>query len=200
MVRSKNPYNKIAEQWAESRDKSFPGKLVVDFCSKIKAGGKVLDIGCGTGYPITTYLSEHGFNITGIDTSENLLQKATERNIPNTKFLLCDFFDFQPFEKYDGVIAFDSFFHFPLDKQPEIYNKVAKWMKKGSYLLFTHGNKEGEIKGEMFEETFYYSALNKLDVHELLVKAGFEIELSIEKYIEKDSERDLVILCRKVQN
>lgn len=197
MNQNKLSYNKIADQWADIRDRSKVSKLVVDFAARIKPHGKVLDIGCGTGYPITTFLAESGFTVTGIDISESLLQKAIERNIPNTTLYLCDFIDFEPSERFDGIIAFDSFFHFPKDKQAEIYSRVANWMNMGGYLLFTHGNKEGEISGEMFEETFYYSCLDTQTVHELLSESGFEIVSSLEYYTELEMARDLVILARK---
>jgi cyclopropane fatty-acyl-phospholipid synthase-like methyltransferase len=199
MDQNKISYNKIADQWAAIRDRAVPSQLVVDFAASIKPNGNVLDIGCGTGYPITTFLAESGFTVTGIDIPEHLLQKAIERNFPNTTLHLCDFFDFDPSERYDGIIAFDSFFHFPKDKQAEIYSRVANWMNIGGYLLFTHGNKEGEISGEMFGETFYYSCLDTQTVHELLLDSGFEIVLSLENYTEKEMERDLVVLARKIK-
>jgi predicted TPR repeat methyltransferase len=195
---NKESYNKIAEQWANSRNESSPSKLVEYFSLKIKQNGKILDIGCGTGYPIAKYLSDKGFFITGIDISENMLQKAINQKIPNAEFYLCDFFEFKTIEKYDGIIAFDSFFHFPKEKQYKIYEKISGWINIDSYLLFTHGKEEGEIKSDMFGEIFYYSALDKEKVHELLLKNGFEIELSIEKYKEANMDRDLVIIAKKI--
>ena len=198
MYINQESYNKIAEKWAEERDKSFPGKLVMDFSSKIKPNGKILDIGCGTGYPIAKYFSDNGFSVTGIDISENMLQKAIEQNMKNAKFYLCDFFEYKPIEKQDWIIAFDSFFHFPKEKQNEIYKKVSDWINPGCYLLFTHGKENGEIEGNMFGEVFYYSALDTKEVHKLLLESGFKIELSIEKYKEENIERNLVILAKKV--
>ncbi|MDR0321112.1 MAG: class I SAM-dependent methyltransferase [Treponema sp.] len=232
---NKESYNKIAEQWAEDRSRISVSKLVVDFSQKIKQNGNILDIGCGTGYPIAKYLCDKGFFVTGIDISENMLKKAGEQEInnpaaeqrgmlfsrgiglgfntfitapegrgikpspriKNANFYLCDFFEFEPIEKYDGIIAFDSFFHFPKEKQEGIYKKVSDWLNIDGYLLFTHGKEEGETKGSMFGETFYYSALNTEKVHELLLQNGFEIELSIENYKENDTERDLVIVAKK---
>ena len=66
---NKDSYNKIASDWAESRDKSFVSKLVTEFAGKVKPNGKILDIGCGTGYPLASYLAEKGYNVTGIDPS-----------------------------------------------------------------------------------------------------------------------------------
>jgi UDP-2,3-diacylglucosamine pyrophosphatase LpxH len=116
----------------------------------------------------------------------------------NTEFYLCDFFQYKPIEKYDGIIAFDSFFHFEKGKQKTIYQTVSEWMKEGAYILFTHGNTDGEITGKMFGETFYYSALKTERVHELLKRANIKVELSVEKYQEKNMDRNLVIIGKKM--
>ncbi len=196
---NKESYNKIAKQWKEYRHKPPLNKCIVDFSQKIKPNGKVLDIGCGTGYLIAKYLSEQGFAVTGIDISENMIKEAVNLKLSNAKFYLCDFFEFIPTEKYDGIVAFDSFFHFPKEKQTEIYHMVSSWMNIGAYLLFTHGKQEGEVKGKMFGETFYYSALDTQNVHKLLTDSGFAIKISVEDYKEVNSERDLLILAKKIR-
>lgn len=200
MEQNQQSYNKIAEYWSEYRDKSEIGELVPKLVAKLKPNGKILDIGCGTGFPIAAYLVEQGFEVTGIDFSEKLLQKAIDRNLSNTQFILTNFFDFRPKETYDGIIAYDSFFHFPKQKQRLIYERIANWMNPEAYLLFTHGHKEGEIEGEMFNENFYYSSLDKDEVFRLLADVGIEMVWHKEKYFEKDISRDLVIIARKIKH
>ncbi|MDR0289467.1 MAG: class I SAM-dependent methyltransferase [Treponema sp.] len=195
---NKISYNRITERWADSRNKSSPSKFIIGFSSKIKPNGKILDIGCGTGYPIIKYFSDNGFSITGIDISENMIKKAIEQDYKNATFHLCDFFEYEPIEKYDGIVAYDSFFHFPKEKQKEIYKIVSNWINIGGYFLFTHGNEDGEIEGNMFGEKFYYSSLNTKEVHKLLLEYGFEIEMSIEKYKDENMDIDLVIMARKI--
>ena len=196
---NRRSYDRISDLWGENRSKAPVNQCVVDFASRIKANGKVLDIGCGTGRPIAQYLAAQGFAVTGIDVSKNMLAKALALNLPKATFLLCDFFDYQPMEKYDGIVAFDSFFHFPLDRQAEIYRTVSAWMNNDAFLLFTHGNTEGEIEGTMYGETFYYSALGRAHVHALLLASGFAIVESIENYKEASTgERDLIVLAKKV--
>ena len=191
-------YNKISDKWDENRSKAPVNRCITDFASRIKANGNVLDIGCGTGRPIAQYLAEQGFAVTGIDISEHMLAKAHALHLPNAKFLLCDFFDYQPKEKYDGVVAFDSFFHFPFDKQSEIYRTVSDWMNTDAFLLFTHGSAEGEKEGTMYGETFYYSALDRQHIHALLYASRLTIVESIENYKEASTgERDLFVLAKK---
>jgi predicted TPR repeat methyltransferase len=196
---NKESYNNIAETWSEIRLKHDLNTLVKEFLSKIKPNGKILDIGCGTGYPNAKYFSDNGFSVVGIDISKNMLQKAIDQNIKNAEFYLCDFFEYIPNEKYDGVIAYDSFFHFPKNRQKNIYKIVSGWINIGGYLLFTHGNGYDEIEAKMFDKIFYYSSLKKDKVHKLLLKNGFEIILSIENYHEKNMEIDLIIIAKKVK-
>ena len=195
---NQSSYNKIADQWAAERHTSFVSDLVIDFASRVKSGGHILDIGCGSGHPIDSYLSEQGFQITGIDFTENLLLKAFALQLPRAKFLFCDFFDYAPDEKYDGIIAFDSFFHFPKEKQHQIYHRVADWMNPGAYLFFTHGLNGGEISGCMYGAPFYYSCLDVSTLLMLMNDAGLKVVYTNNYYIERDMERDLAVLAQRI--
>ena len=194
---NKKAYNEIAEQWNEYREKTSVEKIIMEFASKIKPNGNILDIGCGTGFPIAKYFSDHGFFVTGIDISENQIAIANDKKINNTRFYVCDFFDFMPDKKYDGIIAFDVFFHFPKARQTIIYNKISKWMEAGAYLLFTHGKSDSETAGAMYGKNFYYSALDTNDVKNLLLTNNLGMVLSIENYKEKNMDRDLIIIAQK---
>lgn len=51
--------------------------------------GLVLDMGCGTG-AMTRYLDAHGYDMTGIDLSEEMLTIAKEKSSPDILYLLQD--------------------------------------------------------------------------------------------------------------
>ena len=125
------------------------------------------------------------------------MELALSRSIKNARFLTVDFFDFRTAEKFDGILAWDSFFHFPKDKQNVIYARVAELLNPGGYLLFTHGNQEGEITDEMMGQQFYYSCLSKEKVLQLLKESGFEVQFAYEEFKERDADRALVILAKK---
>ena len=200
MSQNSDSYNRIVEQWHEYRSKTAPDSCVIDFASRIKPGGKILDVGCGTGVPLARYLAQRGFLVTGIDVSGKMIAKARELNLANAEFHHRDFFDFQPAWTYDGVLAFDSFFHIPLKRQREIYPRLSSWMNPGAWLLFTHGYTEGRRKGVMFGQPFSYSALDVGEVRQALRDNGFHIEASIEDYQDPTTgQRDLLILAEKVE-
>lgn len=172
------------------------GTPVESFACKLIPGGRVLDVGCGTGF-LSRYLCQKGFHVTGIDFSEQMIALAKADHTGNADFHVIDFFDFSTSRQYDGLIAWDSFFHFPKEKQREIYTRAGSVLKQNGYLLFTHGDAEDEHTDTMLGERFYYSCLPLTEVEKLLHNAGFEIEYSIKDYVEKDTHRTLVVLAKK---
>ncbi|MEN8138225.1 MAG: class I SAM-dependent methyltransferase [Bacteroidota bacterium] len=70
--------------------------------------GEILELGSGTGH-WSKWLSEQGFEVLGIDISEKMLEKAKEKNIPNSTFKAMNMFDlnFDDNSK-DAIIAITS--------------------------------------------------------------------------------------------
>lgn len=194
---NKTSYNKIAKEWEKIRDNALICKPIIEFAEKIKPQGNILDIGCGTGNPITRYLSEQNFKMIGIDIAESMIEIAKYNEILNAEFICCDFSDFNSTEKFDGIIAWDSLFHLPKEKQKSAYPKLASLLNINGYLLFTHGKNENELIDTMMNEKFYYSSLSKQNVIEILKENGFEIVYAHEDYKELNTHRELVILAKK---
>lgn len=194
---NKQSYNKIIKEWAAARNDSAINKPIVDFLERIKSNGIILDIGCGTGFPIAKYFSENNYSVTGIDVAENMIEVAKSGEIKNSEFILCDFFDFESDMEFDGILAWDSLFHFPKERQEEIYPKIYDLLVPGGYFLFTHGKKEDEHTDKMFEELFYYSCLSRINVLHLLENLGFELIYEIENFVEENVQRDWVVLVQK---
>ena len=197
---NRDSYNKICDKWSEYRAKSCINTCIVDFAKHLRHRAKVLDIGCGSGYPIATYLSDQGFVVTGIDISEKMIEKARALNLKNADFLMEDILTFTPTEKYDAIIAFDSIWHVPQEHQKDIYKIVGDLINGGGYFLFTHGKAVGSVSGQMFGEEFHYSALDAGRVRELLNENGFKIILWEEDYKEETTgDRELLVVARKEQ-
>lgn len=73
----------------------------------VRAGGAVLDAGCGAG-TFCRFASELGFQLTGIDAAESLIELAREL-VPDGDFRVGDL-QFLPFadDQFDCVTAFNS--------------------------------------------------------------------------------------------
>lgn len=61
-----------------------------------------MDMGCGAG-PLTRALVDAGFDVTGVDTSAELLQIA-RANVPTAHFIHASAYD-APIQHYDAVVA-----------------------------------------------------------------------------------------------
>ena len=194
-----NPYDEICPQWDEYRKKTSVNKCIADFSRRLKPNSSILDVGCGTGYPIDFFLSERGFRITGIDSSAKMIEKAASLKLKNSEYHVAELFGFRTEEKFDAIIAFDCLWHICHDNQKYIYGTIASLIKKGGYFIFTHGKKDGEIYGEMMGQTFYYSALDAEEVKKILISEGFEIISFTENYKERTTgDRELLVEARKL--
>jgi SAM-dependent methyltransferase len=67
-----NGYEEVASMFiaGRGRDSSETGALdEADWAQTVPGGARVLDLGCGTGVPISQALIERGFNVYGVDAS-----------------------------------------------------------------------------------------------------------------------------------
>ncbi|MBE9034054.1 class I SAM-dependent DNA methyltransferase [aff. Roholtiella sp. LEGE 12411] len=69
----------------------------------VAQGANILDLCCGTGH-ITQHLIEQGYQVTGLDISEGMLQYARE-NAPKAKLILDDAKFFNLPSTFDAVIS-----------------------------------------------------------------------------------------------
>lgn len=192
-------YDLICKEWKSFRDSTIINKCIINFTKLLIPGGNVLDIGCGTGYPIAKYLCDQNFFVTGVDISSEMIKEARKLHLKNATFINKDFLDFSSDKLFDGIIAFDSIWHIARNKQVEVFYKISSLIKKGGYFIFTHGNCNGETIGIMFDQKFYYSALDITEIKILFSKLGFKFIEFKEKYKEKSTgERDLLVIAQKI--
>lgn len=198
----KNPnikaYQNIASKWKEVRDSLSMPNCVIDFAKGIPSGGQILDVGCGTGYPIAAWFVEHGYNVTGIDVVKNMIDYAKQLKLQNAKFFHSDLLDYQTSEKFDGIVAFDVLFHLSIEQQLPALTRLVKMLKPNGSILFTHGKINGEITGKMFDETFYYSSLKTSEYVKHAESLGLNVTTLIEDYEEPTvGDRNLLMVLTR---
>ena len=64
-------------------------KLIGNFLPTETEGKKLLEIGCGTGH-WSRFFSKCGFEVTGLDISERMVNTALQKGIPNVSFYVAD--------------------------------------------------------------------------------------------------------------
>lgn len=187
-------YDLIANEFDQDRNKSLREKKFLDlFVTFLSADAHILDIGCGMAEPIAKYLIEKGFNVTGIDSSNALLEMAKKR-FPKMTWLYGDMREIQLQENYDGLIAYDSFFHLTISDQIKMIERFSNWLKPNGIILLTTGPEEGEvIDAPMHGHLFSYFSMSP----ESYIKYFNENNLAV--YLcEEDQPNHLVWILKKL--
>lgn len=172
-------YQRHADAFARQRSRSLFEKGWLDkFMSLAGGQGRILDIGCGNGRPIAEYFIQHGFQITGIDSAPAMVQRARQR-FPAERWLTQDMRTLRLGERFDGAIAWDSFFHLTQSDQRKMFAIFAQHSHPGSALMFTSGTDHGIAMGEFEGEPLFHASL-AADEYRCVLKAnGYEVVESV---------------------
>jgi 2-polyprenyl-3-methyl-5-hydroxy-6-metoxy-1,4-benzoquinol methylase len=142
-----NGYERIATFFIKARGQGANGigaSSVRHWVNTLTPDAAVLDLGCGTGIPITKILIDAGMNVYGIDASPTLVE-AFRLNFPNTP-VACEAVEESLFfnQKFDAIIAWGLLFLLPTEVQGIVIQKAANALQVGGKLLFTAPGKKGE--------------------------------------------------------
>ena len=170
-------YERKAHAWVADRSRQtvFIEKDWLDrFTALIPAGGTILDLGCGPGKPMAAYLLTQGFNVCGVDSSPAMIGVA-KANFPACEWIIADMRRLALNRGFDGVMAWDSFFHLDPDAQRRMFPIFYAHAKPGAPLLFTSGPRHGEAIGNLHGEPLYHASLAPEEYRTLLATAGFTV-------------------------
>jgi SAM-dependent methyltransferase len=126
------PFDRVAELYDRSRP-SYPTELIDDLASLIPPGGRVLELGPGTGQA-TVPLAERGFAIVGVELGPALADIARRKLAPYPQVEIVDtaFEEWEPQHAgFDAVVSFTAF-HW-LDPHVK-YEKSARLLRAGGLL------------------------------------------------------------------
>jgi SAM-dependent methyltransferase/glycosyltransferase involved in cell wall biosynthesis len=160
----------------------------------LPAGARILDVGCGSGW-LSEYFARLGYDVSGIDISDELIRMARERvkNIPYNldhespvccRFLVHDI-ELAPLaENFDGIICYDSLHH--LEDERAVFRNLSSMLNVGGLMFILEGQKptagsvtENELRDVMrqygtLESPFSYEYLRTLlDEHGLAVTGDY---------------------------
>jgi len=168
-------YDKIAGWYYENRYKGLIEKNHLDdFLGHLPANASILDLGCGTGIPIMEYLIDNKLDVTGVDASSQMLEIA-KQNFPSQTFILQDMRLIDLNQKFDGIIAWHSFFHLPAADQLQMFARFAQHLNPGGVLLFTSGTEHGEAWGMNGGENLFHASLSTAEYQSLLSQHNFQV-------------------------
>lgn len=138
-------------------------------------GALMLDVGCGSGWPMGAALLERGFEVVGLDASPDLIAHA-RATLPGGDWRIGDMRDGLPDGSFRGVLAWHSLFHLTPQAQAAVLPALAARVGPGGRLMFTAGPAHGEAIGEWRGEPLYHGSLDPDAYHALLTEAGLTVE------------------------
>jgi len=189
-------YNIAAKNYSfEFRDQFKNEKYLEKLVNVLPQGSTVLDIGCGAGKPIDSYLVLKGMKVSGIDISEAQIELA-KQCVPEAHYEVRDMSELKDSEfQVDAVVSFYAIFHTPRENHLELIKKLKSFLKPNGYLLITMGASEWEGKEDNFcGSEMYWSHYGAEKNIEITKNAGFEIEFS--EVDTSGGEKHLIILAK----
>ncbi len=188
-------YNLVAQNYHDKRNKNDGLSELNEFAKQFKKGEKILDLGCGAGVPVTKFLVEHEFEVTGVDISEAML-KLAKKNVPKAKYVKSNMLDIDfPENSFDGLTAFYSIIHVSREKQAELFKKINKILRLDGIILISMGSEEWEGKSDDFHGAkMTWSQWSPEKSIQIIKDAGFEI--IFDKHIESDGETHYWIMAK----
>ena len=168
-------YRRHAQTWAEARGaKLIEGTWLDRFVALLPEGAEILDLGCGPGVPIGRALVARGYALTGVDAAPEMIT-LFETNLPGQEAVVADMRSLRLHRLFDGVLAWDSFFHLSPAAQRGMFRIFRAHAKPGAALMFTSGPALGEAIGELEGEPLYHASLGADAYRALLDQSGFEV-------------------------
>ncbi len=179
-------YDKIAAWWQDQHDDSDYGVRQFERAVSFRTeGGKALDVGCGTGGRFVRLLRNHGYKVTGLDVSAEMIRLASA-NHPQESFIHQDVCTWETTDRFDFIVAWDSIFHLPLDEQRGVVEKLCRLLNEDGVLIYTFGNASGEHTDTWHGDTYYYSSIGIDENIRVLMENGLSIlHLELDQYPEK---------------
>ena len=157
--------------------------------------GRVLDLGCGAGVPVTQWLAER-FWVTGVDLSAAQLALARD-HVLGAALVRADMgtIAFAP-GSFDAIVSCYAIIHLPREEHPALLASIACWLRPGGRFLATWAM--GEWEGHEDDwlgwgAPMWWSHYDEATNLRLLREAGFAIEHAERRV---GAERWLWALCR----
>ncbi len=155
-------------------------------CAGIFAGKRVLDVACGTGVLFPDYLNRRVKCIVGVDISPEMAKIAAKKyDDTRAKVICADVQELEFDEKFDCVMIYNAFPHFPEPSRLLAY--LVKYIVQGGRLTVAHGMSRVKI------DEHHHGNANKVSVglmHEnelaSLMRQWFKVDTVIsdnQKYI-----------------
>ena len=177
---NRRAWDRVADEY----DRSYEGRISEAFrrfCDDLLHGGRVLDIGSGTGLPHARFLVDSGFEVHGIDVSPRIVEIA-RRNVPQANFSEMSMTDMEFNGEFDGAVASYSMLLLDPPRFRDVASRIHRSLRRGGLLYLAlneppedDSDVDGEAIVEIMGETMYSRAYTKEEVLETFIPLGFRL-------------------------
>jgi SAM-dependent methyltransferase len=168
-------YERHATAWDTDRQNgAWNDKLWHDRFIDRLTGAKILDLGCGSGRPVAQHMAGQGLHVTGVDSSPTMISLC-RRRLPDHEWIIADMRELSLGRRFDGILAWDSFFHLDHDDQRRMFAVFAAHASDRAVLMFNAGPAHGEAIGSYRGDPLYHASLAPAEYADLIEQSGFAV-------------------------
>ncbi|BBF42500.1 methyltransferase [Lachnospiraceae bacterium KM106-2] len=170
MKDTKDYYDKMAADWAKRGYAADAALACLDeFCKRLPQNGRVLDLCCGAGYE-SMRIKEKGFQVVGIDYSEESLKIARKRN-PGINFYQDNLLhNYSYIGSVDGILCIAGLVHIESRDLKQAFHSMYSVLNKDGIVLVSICEGSGKIHdrsicmidGEEYDRNFIAHNLEEL--------------------------------------
>lgn len=194
----KEGYNKAARNYNSNFRNQFDNSRQLHWLAeRLPEGSTILDLGCGAGEPVDSYLVSHSLRVIGVDISEAQIELA-KQHVPDATYIVQDMSQLKPAQfQVDAVVSFYAIFHTARERHLQLLQVMRSFLNVGGLLLVTMGAKDWEGSENNFcGAEMYWSHYGSEDNIELVKQAGF---LIIKSEIDSTAgEEHLVVFAKAI--
>ena len=166
-----NYYESNAELYAAETFSADMSKQYQRFLPLLKNGGKILDVGSGSGRD-AYYFQRHGYEVTALEPSKNLCREI--RKGFSGEIVCSDIQSYQPTERYDGIWACASLIHLQEEEVLCFFRKIDMYLNDNG-IVYASG-KSGISTGEVADGRFFLEFTEQLVEKILTVNKQLKLE------------------------
>ena len=155
-------WDRIADEFLRRRTRTLIEKRWLDRMVGVAPADdgprRLLDLGCGTGLPLATYLSDRGLRL------------------PRAEAHQVDMRDLALGRPFDALLAWDSLLHLTPEEQRKMVPVFRRHAATGAALMFTTSAQPGETwKEAVAGAPVYHAALDPAEYRALLDENRFRL-------------------------
>lgn len=176
MTDESNGYDDIAEIYIQGRGRAVNGigsSTTRAWAQTFPPGSVVLDLGCGTGIPVTKILLAAGLKAYAVDASPKMVADF-QQNFPHVP-VACESVERSQFfnRTFDGIISVGLMFLLAEETQRALIRTMAAALNPGGKLLFTAPLVKVQWKDAMTEQPS--RSLGADEYRKLITTSGLNI-------------------------